>query len=259
MVKMMTALDSNIVEFRIDGTITQEEYDRIATAFEEKIAKHGKVRMLKDVGTFQGFSNLNFGKAIQFSLNHMKDIEKAAVVSDLDWTGPMIKAMKPLIGMEVRQFKRSEIEEARAWLRTDPMFEAAPSISSPGTNTKPGFSWHEDEAGVIELEILGHITKADIQLATSKLREAFSRHEKIRLIEIIRHFEGMDPSAVWEDLKLIRDVGKFGHVAVVSDRGWVHGFSRIMDAIFSAEIRVFKLNDIEQARTWIHDASPQGS
>lgn len=66
MVKMMTALDSNIVEFRIDGTITQEEYDRIATAFEEKIAKHGKVRMLKDVGTFQGFSNLNFGKVIHF-------------------------------------------------------------------------------------------------------------------------------------------------------------------------------------------------
>lgn len=254
MLKMMTEPNSNIVEFWIDGTITQEEYDRIATAFEEKIAKHGKVRILKDVETFQGFSNLNFGKANKFSLNHMKDIKKAAVVTELDWTGPMIKAMKPLLGMEVRQFKCSEIEEARTWLRTEPMFEAAAPLPSPGTDAKPGLSWHEDETGVIELEILGYITKADIQLATSKLREAFTRHEKIRLIEIIRHFEGMDPSAVWEDLKLTRNVGKFSHVAVVGDRGWVHGDSRIMDAIFSAEIQVFNLNEVEQARTWIHEA-----
>ena len=80
MLRMTAEPSSNIVEFQIDGTITQEEYDRIAKDFEGKIAEHGKVRILKDVATFHGFGNLNFGKAIQFSLNHMKDIEKTAVV-----------------------------------------------------------------------------------------------------------------------------------------------------------------------------------
>ena len=253
MLRMTAEPSSNIVEFQIDGTITQEEYDRIAKDFEGKIAEHGKVRILKDVATFHGFGNLNFGKAIQFSLNHMKDIEKTAVVSDLDWTGPMIKTMKPFMGMKVCQFKRSEIEKARAWLRTKATLTTA-APSSPDKDAKPALSWQEAKNGVIELEILGHITKADVQLATSKLKEAFTRHEKIRLIEILRHFKGMDPSAFWEDLKLIRDVGRFSHVAIVSDRGWVHGFSRIMDAMFSAEIRVFKLSELNQARTWIHEA-----
>lgn len=252
--EMTSIPGSNIVEFRVEGKITQVEYDRMARAFEEKIAEHGTVKVLKYMGTFDGFGDLDFGKAILFSLKHMKDIEKTALVSDLGWTGPVIKAMKPLMGMEVREFKSSEIEEARAWLGIETTGKAALPSSSFQADAKPGFSWKEDETGVIEIEIFRRITKRDLQMVTGMFKDVFARHEKIRLIEILRHFEGMDLSAFWEDLKLIRDVGKFSHVAVVSDRGWVHGLSRMMDAIFSAEIRVFTLKEIEQARTWIHEA-----
>jgi len=80
------------------------------------------------------------------------------------------------------------------------------------------------------------------------------RRGKIKILEVIREFPGFDPSVLWEgiifDLKHINDIS---HCAVVSDKGWVGPLSKAAGAFISCKIRVFKLNERDEARKWLEE------
>ncbi len=111
------------------------------------------------------------------------------------------------------------------------------------------------ENNVVELAIEGKLTEADFDSAIAQLKADISKHGKLRLLEELRSFEGMDPIALWKDAQFgLTHVGDFTHVAVVADAEWVRTISAAANNILSTKVRAFESSQIEDARTWLKNS-----
>lgn len=111
--------DTDIIEVVVDGKISRADFDQIAEKLEAAIKRHGKVRLLEDIRGFSGIAPSALWEDIRFSLRHLSDFSRVAVVADKTWMEWLAKAVNPLVRGEVRHFERARIEEARRWLRED--------------------------------------------------------------------------------------------------------------------------------------------
>ncbi|MEN8236878.1 MAG: STAS/SEC14 domain-containing protein [Pseudomonadota bacterium] len=108
--------EHKLVELVVDGKVTKEDFDHIATQMEAFIASHGKIKVLEDIRKFSGFELPVLWDGIKFDIQHLKDISHCAVVSDMGWVGPFSKAFGVFISCKIRTFPHDKIEEARQWL-----------------------------------------------------------------------------------------------------------------------------------------------
>ena len=117
-------------------------------------------------------------------------------------------------------------------------------------------NYREDHAaGIVEISLDGRIGRADFDRVVTQLEAMFERHDRIRMLEEVRQFSGIDPSLMWEDakfsLKHLRDIG---HCAVVTDKGWVGPFAKAAGALTPCKVRVFGLDELAAARAWLREA-----
>lgn len=112
-------------------------------------------------------------------------------------------------------------------------------------------------SNVVEVEVDGEVTAEEFDRALEQMQEAIDRHGKVKVLEKLGTL-AMPPipwSKFWDDLKFgfdhLRDLT---HVAVVADQSWVAGYVKILDPLFRAELKVFKLDEIERARQWLKEA-----
>lgn len=110
----------------------------------------------------------------------------------------------------------------------------------------------EPDSPVIELRVTGQVTEDELEANIDRLEEDLERHGKTRVIEIIEGFTGIDPSAVFTDVRrglpLARKVER---VAVVADRAWIRGLSHLGPLFTGAELKVFADSQLAEARSWI--------
>lgn len=110
----------------------------------------------------------------------------------------------------------------------------------------------EPNSPVVELTVEGRITDADLRANIERLRDDLERNGKTRILEVIQHFTGMEPQALWTDLKLgLPLVHKVSRVAVVADQAWIRTVSHLGRFFTSAELKIFEPAELDQARTWI--------
>lgn len=107
---------TGVVEITISGRISRAEFDRVAEKLEALIARHGKIRVLEIIHDFEGMDVGAFWDDLKFSLRHMSDFCRCAVVSDQKWVDLMSEILSPLIRFEMAHFEPGSIDEARAWL-----------------------------------------------------------------------------------------------------------------------------------------------
>jgi hypothetical protein len=112
------------------------------------------------------------------------------------------------------------------------------------SSTQPG-------SPVVEIVVEGSISNKDLEEAINGLHSEFDRNGKTRVLEIIRHFTGMELAALWTDIRLgIPLAQKIERVAVVADQSWIRQFA--LGQLFTkAELKVFPLDELAQARAWI--------
>jgi hypothetical protein len=109
-------------------------------------------------------------------------------------------------------------------------------------------------SGVVELTVDGTITRADYETVVAVLEAALARHDKLRVIETIRAIGPIDPALWWQDVRwAFGHMNKFGRCAAVTDKGWVGSITRAVGALMPAEIRVFPLAAINEARAWVRE------
>ena len=73
--------------------------------------------------------------------------------------------------------------------------------------------------------------------------------------EIVESFEGFDPSILWPGIKFDwQNIQHISHVAVVTDIGWMGPMSKAAGALISTKLRVFDMDDVDEARAWIASA-----
>lgn len=112
-------------------------------------------------------------------------------------------------------------------------------------STQPG-------SPVVEITVEGTITNKDLEEAINGLHAGLDRDGKTRVLEIIRHFTGMELAALWTDIKRgVPLAQKIDRVAVAADQAWIRRFAELGHLFTKAELKVFALEDLAEARAWI--------
>jgi hypothetical protein len=112
-------------------------------------------------------------------------------------------------------------------------------------DTQPG-------SPVVEITVEGKISDADLRANVERLRADLEGNGKSRILEVIQHFTGMEPQAIWSDFRLgLPLANKVTRVAVVADQAWIRAATHLGRFFTHAELKVFEPAELDQARTWI--------
>lgn len=110
--------DHGIVELRVSGRVSRQDYDSVAEPLQRFIDTHGTIRLMEVIESFEGFDPATLLPGLRFDMKNIRHVSHAAVVSDIGWIGPLSKAAGALISTRLRTFDLAQEEAARAWLRT---------------------------------------------------------------------------------------------------------------------------------------------
>ncbi len=104
----------------------------------------------------------------------------------------------------------------------------------------------------------GRVTKADYDavLVPSVMR-ALKTHDRVRLYyETAADFAGIDPGAVWEDMKVgFEHITRWERIAVVTDVEWIRHTVRFFSFLMPGATRIFPTSEAAKARAWISAAN----
>ena len=116
-IKLIPHRPDHIIGLEIDGWIDAEDIDRIVKIVEPRIDTGEKLRIYAEVNSWSGMSLGAFIKDLKFSLKHLKDFEKEAIVSDRKWLEALAALGNTLFsGIEVKHFTPDESDKALEWL-----------------------------------------------------------------------------------------------------------------------------------------------
>ena len=110
----------------------------------------------------------------------------------------------------------------------------------------------QPDSPVVEISVEGAVSNRELTDAIERLRVDLEQHGKTRLIETIHDFTGIEPAAIWTDLRLgVPLAQKVTRVAVVADQRWIREFTRLGQLFTRAELKAFAPSELAAARTWI--------
>ena len=109
-----------------------------------------------------------------------------------------------------------------------------------------------DNLASVEIVISDHVTTEEFDATAKKLEAFIARHGRVRVLEIIKDFEGMDTKAFWHDLKFsLRHLKDFSRCAIVSDAKWFSLWSALAEPFIACEVAYFPPEDVDAARDWL--------
>ena len=106
-------------------------------------------------------------------------------------------------------------------------------------------------AGVIGFEASGKLRAEDYRDVLLPAIEAAAKTGDVRLTIVINSFEGMTPSALWQDLRMgVEHLRAWKRTAVVTDIGWVTQMTALFGWMTPGQTRHFPLADRAAAIAW---------
>ncbi|MGM0585249.1 MAG: STAS/SEC14 domain-containing protein [Pseudomonadota bacterium] len=108
-----------------------------------------------------------------------------------------------------------------------------------------------NENGVLPVVIDGALSRDDYVEALDKLAAHARERDDLRLLIRVNEIAGVEPAALWEDLKFdLEHADRFVKVAVVADAAAVEWGVKLSDPFFSAEMKTFAPEEEAQAEAW---------
>ena len=109
-----------------------------------------------------------------------------------------------------------------------------------------------DNAQAVEIVLKGRVSTEEFDSVASKLEAFIQRHGQVRVLEIIKDFEGMDAVAFWHDIKFsLRHLNDFSRMAVVCNPDTHHLWSSLVAPFMSCTLEHFVPGQEETARDWL--------
>ena len=142
----------------------------------------------------------------------------------------------------MRHFPEEKIAAAREWVRAD--------------DDHPG-RFEEIEglpSDVVALKVSGIVTSQDYRDMLVPLVEAkLKNHDKLKFLVVVDDdFISYSPEATWDDARFgFSHWADFGRIAVVTDIGWIRTATRLFAPLMPAELHIFALDEVEDAKSWI--------
>ena len=236
--------NNNIVEIAVEGKITTESLEQVADKIKADIEKHGSIRLLEEFRSFEGMDPIALWKDAKFGLNYLDKITHIAVVADAEWMQTLAGAVGNIMPAKLKVFDKSQATAAKQWLQTAP---------EPNQNSKLEYKSSPD-SNIAEIVIEGKVTESDFDRVIDQFKTDLKVHDNIRILEDVRSFEGMDPMALWKDLKQVRLVDNISRVALVADQKWMRTLAEAAGSVVSAEVKSFERSQITEARAWLSAA-----
>ncbi|MCU7730958.1 STAS/SEC14 domain-containing protein [Actinoplanes sp. KI2] len=107
--------------------------------------------------------------------------------------------------------------------------------------------------GVLGVEAVGKLRAEDYtEVLAPALAAAIEGGGKIRIVLLFAGaFEGMEPGAVWQDLKMgIRDWSAWERIALVTDHAWMRDGLRMFAWAVPGEVKAFGSSERDDAIAW---------
>lgn len=118
MLEILTAPD-HVAAYKLSGTLTEEDYDRVIADVEAKLGRHERLGLLVDLTGFHDLTLRAGLKDIRYSFGKMWELRRfprEAVITDKAWIATLAHIASPLLPfIEIRTFKSEEGDAALAW------------------------------------------------------------------------------------------------------------------------------------------------
>jgi hypothetical protein len=108
--------------------------------------------------------------------------------------------------------------------------------------------------GVLAVAGEGWVTRKDYEtVLIPAAEEALAAHSKVSVYYEVRpDFEGVDPGALIEDLKIgMEHFPRWDRIAVVCDVGWIRSAVQAFGFLMPGRVKVFHSGETAAARSWV--------
>lgn len=115
---MLTFRDSahpGLFELEVDGNVTRDEYEAVVAALEERLKTVDTLNVVEIVTALGWLEPSLWWQDMSWGLRHIHRFGRCAIVTDHGWIGPLVHACAAMFPVEIRTFRRAELETARAW------------------------------------------------------------------------------------------------------------------------------------------------
>lgn len=106
----------DIVEVRLFGQLTREDYEAVVPVLEQLLDHHDKLRFLVFMEDFHGWKPSAFWEEMKFDFRHRDRIGSIAMIGDSTWQKLTANLSKIFLSAPVRFFGKDKLAEARSWL-----------------------------------------------------------------------------------------------------------------------------------------------
>ena len=187
-------------------------------------------------------------------LRHISQFHRFAFVSDKEWPGAILGMISPLIAnVEMRLFRSEQLDEALKWVAQCPDANKTPI---------PAFRFlRTSKDDVLAFEINGVISAEEMPGVMSKFGAFLDAHEKVRLLNRMTNFGGIEPSVLLQgglvSMKLAA-IRKVECYAIVGAPVWMGKIVETLSPVFpDLDMRTFTADQEGEAWTWL-DATLAG-
>jgi hypothetical protein len=110
-------ISGNVLRIVVPRKLCDDDFQRITPEVDSFISQHGKIRLLVDVSSFNGWNNAAaLLKHIQFIKDHHRNVERIAVVGARSWQHWVIGVIRMIVHPEVKAYDRNQQNEALRWI-----------------------------------------------------------------------------------------------------------------------------------------------
>lgn len=244
----MLKIDINEIENYIiikpNGKLSEDDFAALTNAVDDYINTHDKVPSL--VIQADRFPHWEKFKAFTSHLKFVKDaqkiIPKVAIVSDNKVLAVLPTLAQHFVKATVRHFPDLKMEQALEW------------VCAEGDHPGKISLLKGLPADVVALELEGIVTARDYEETLIPLfEEKLKVHDKLKMLAVLGDkFQSYTAGAMWDDTKFgLTHLTTLSKLAVVSDRGWVRRSVKLFGPFMPTPVRVFYMNELEDAREWI--------
>ena len=242
----------HMLALRLSGTLTADDYDRIADELSAKLKRHERLGVYTETHDLAGMKPAALAKDLRLAFALLGDFQRfprAALVTQEKWLRTLANTGKVFFPRtDIRQFEPRDKERALAWVAEVPDEPRTPALRIIPTTRRDTFAfvWN------------GRISVEDAAEFARALKPVIESQEKIRLLGRIERLGGVVAGAITEghllSLKraLLRKVERY---AVVGGPPWLKRYVGFMRSWTKIDLRHFDVAAESEAWAWL-EANP---
>jgi hypothetical protein len=110
----------------------------------------------------------------------------------------------------------------------------------------------ETARDVLSYEAAGIVTRDDVRRFQQDLRSSVGERQRARVLVDLVHLDGVQPDAVWQDLKHTPEYTRLvDRVAVIGNENWERWATQLAGVLPGVEARFFDAEQRIEARSWL--------